>query len=86
METLKLLFVPGHFEDFQLPSLGELAEQIEKYVQSAIGANLRERMEQNVKRLPSGILKRFRGLSPGNSLNFTGRLRSSLRLRDTFDV
>jgi len=35
-------FVPGHYEDFQLASLGELAEQIEKYVQSAIGANLRE--------------------------------------------
>jgi hypothetical protein len=38
-------FVPGHFEDFQLPSLSELAEQIEKYVQAAIGANLRERAE-----------------------------------------
>jgi hypothetical protein len=38
-------FVPGHFEDFQLPSLNELAEQIEKYVQLAIGANLRERAE-----------------------------------------
>jgi hypothetical protein len=38
-------FVPGHFEDFQLPSLSELAEQIEKYVQLAIGANLRERTE-----------------------------------------
>jgi len=35
-------FVPGHYEDFQLASLGELAEQIEKYVQMAIGANLRE--------------------------------------------
>jgi len=35
-------FVPGHYEDFQLASLGELAEQIEKYVQSAIGTNLRE--------------------------------------------
>ena len=35
-------FVPGHYEDFQLASLNELAEQIEKYVQSAIGANLRE--------------------------------------------
>jgi hypothetical protein len=34
--------VSGHYEDFQLPSLGELAEQIEKYVQMAIGANLRE--------------------------------------------
>ena len=32
----------GHYEDFQLPSIGELAEQIEKYVQMAIGANLRE--------------------------------------------
>jgi hypothetical protein len=38
-------FAPGHFEDFQLPSLNELAEQIEKYVQAAIGANLRERAE-----------------------------------------
>ena len=38
-------FVPGHFEDFQLPTLNELAEQIEKYVQLAIGANLRERAE-----------------------------------------
>lgn len=35
-------FVSGHYEDFQLVSLGELAEQIEKYVQHAIGANLRE--------------------------------------------
>ncbi len=35
-------FVGGHHEDFQLESLGELAEQIEKYVQFAIGANLRE--------------------------------------------
>lgn len=34
--------VPGHYEDFQLASLSELAEQIEKYVQMAIGANLRE--------------------------------------------
>jgi hypothetical protein len=31
--------------DFQLASLGELAEQIEKYVQSAIGTNLREDFE-----------------------------------------
>ena len=35
-------FVPGHYEDFQLPSLGELADQIEKYVQLAIGRNIRE--------------------------------------------
>ena len=32
----------GHYEDFQLASLSELAEQIEKYVQMAIGTNLRE--------------------------------------------
>jgi len=38
-------FIPGFYEDFQLPSLGELAEQIEKYVQSAIGSNLRENVE-----------------------------------------
>lgn len=38
-------FVPGFYEDFQLPVLGELAEQIEKYVQLAIGANLRENVE-----------------------------------------
>ena len=35
-------YIGGHFEDFQLESLGELAEQIEKYVQMAIGANLKE--------------------------------------------
>ena len=40
--TLHGEFVPGHYEDFQLASLGELAEQIEKYVQSAIGKNLKE--------------------------------------------
>jgi len=38
-------FVPGHYEDFQLAPLGELAEQIEKYVQMAIGTNLREDIE-----------------------------------------
>jgi hypothetical protein len=37
--------IPGLHEDFQLASLGELAEQIEKYVQSAIGSNLRENVE-----------------------------------------
>jgi len=43
--TLEGELVPGHYEDFQLASLGELAEQIEKYVQLAIGANLREKIE-----------------------------------------
>lgn len=38
-------FVPGHYEDFQLASLSELAEQIEKYIQLAIGTNLRENIE-----------------------------------------
>ncbi len=35
-------FLPGHHEDFQLGSPGELAAQIEKYVQFAIGTNIRE--------------------------------------------
>jgi len=37
-------FVPGYYEDFQLEHLGELAEQIEKYVQLALGANIRENL------------------------------------------
>lgn len=36
--------IPGHYEDFQLASISELAEQIEKYVQLAIGTNIRERI------------------------------------------
>ena len=39
------MLIAGHYEDFQLALLGELAEQIEKYVQMAIGANLRENIE-----------------------------------------
>lgn len=35
-------FVPGHYEDFQIESLSELAGQIEKYVQAAIGSNIKE--------------------------------------------
>ena len=38
-------FVPGHYEDFQIASLGELAEQIEKYVQMAVGDNLSQGFE-----------------------------------------
>lgn len=34
--------VCGHYEDFQLEPLGELAGEIEKYVQMAIGTNLKE--------------------------------------------
>ncbi len=35
-------FIPGHYEDFQLDTLSELAQQIERYVQFAVGANIRE--------------------------------------------
>ncbi|AQT69064.1 hypothetical protein STSP2_02249 [Anaerohalosphaera lusitana] len=35
-------FAPGHYEDFQLDSVGELANQIERYIQFAIGGSLRE--------------------------------------------
>ena len=35
-------FVPGHYEDFLLDSLSELAAQIERYVQFAVGCNIRE--------------------------------------------
>lgn len=41
-KTLDGELLPGYYEDFQLASLSELADQIEKYVQSAVGANLRE--------------------------------------------
>lgn len=43
--TLDGDLIPGHYEDFQLASLGELAEQIEKYVQLAVGSNLREKID-----------------------------------------
>jgi len=35
-------FLPGHYEDFQIDSVGELAAQIERYIQFSIGQNLRE--------------------------------------------
>lgn len=38
-------FIPGHYEDFQLDTLSELAQQIERYVQFAVGANIRENIE-----------------------------------------
>ena len=34
--------IPGHYEDFQLASIGELAEQIEKYILLAVGVNIKE--------------------------------------------
>jgi len=41
-KTLSGELIAGDFEDFQIEALGELAEQIEKYVQMAIGTNLKE--------------------------------------------
>jgi len=35
-------FVPGHYQDFQIEPLGELATEIEKYIQFAVGQNIRE--------------------------------------------
>ncbi len=35
-------FIPGHYEDFKLDTVSELADQIERYVQFAVGHNLRE--------------------------------------------
>jgi hypothetical protein len=35
-------FVHGHYEDFQIDSISELASQIERYIQNAIGRNIRE--------------------------------------------
>ena len=38
-------FVAGHYEDFQIDGMNELAEQIEKYIQFAVGANVRENID-----------------------------------------
>ena len=35
-------FVPGHYEDFQISDIRELASQIERYIQAAVGKNIRE--------------------------------------------
>ena len=34
-------FMPGHYEDFQIKSLGELANQIEKFVLCAVGSSIK---------------------------------------------
>ncbi|MBN1795040.1 MAG: hypothetical protein JW804_00045 [Sedimentisphaerales bacterium] len=44
-KTVNGELLPSYHEDFQIASLGELAEQIEKYIQMAIGSNLRETLE-----------------------------------------
>ncbi len=38
-------FIPGHYEDFELDSTNELAAQIERYIQYAVGRNIREIVE-----------------------------------------
>ncbi|MCK5000689.1 MAG: hypothetical protein KAS23_14195, partial [Anaerohalosphaera sp.] len=38
-------FVAGHYEDFELDSVNELAFQLERYIQNAVGTNLRESVE-----------------------------------------
>ncbi len=36
-------FIPGHYEDFQIESVSELASQIERYIQNSLGQNMREK-------------------------------------------
>ncbi|MCE5186129.1 MAG: hypothetical protein LLF76_08410 [Planctomycetaceae bacterium] len=35
-------FLGGHYEDFQIENINVLAQQIERYVQNAVGQNIRE--------------------------------------------
>ena len=35
-------FVQGHYEDFQIESVSDLAGQIERYIQYAVGQNIEE--------------------------------------------
>lgn len=35
-------FLQGHYEDFQIEPVSELASQIERYIQFAVGQNIRE--------------------------------------------
>lgn len=35
-------YEPGHYEDFQLPDISDLAGEIEKFIQSAVGKNIKE--------------------------------------------
>ena len=35
-------FLQGYYEDFRIEQLGELATQIERYIQGAVGKNLKE--------------------------------------------
>ncbi len=35
-------FIPGHYEDFHIVETNELATQVERYIQAAVGKNIRE--------------------------------------------
>ena len=35
-------FEPGHYEDFELPDIHDIAGEIEKFIQHAVGQNLKE--------------------------------------------
>jgi hypothetical protein len=35
-------FLQGHYEDFQISPVSDLATQIERYIQGAVGKNIRE--------------------------------------------
>ena len=35
-------FIQGHYEDFQIESVNDLAGQIERYIQYAVGQNIQE--------------------------------------------
>ncbi len=35
-------FEPGHYEDFELSNISDLAGEVEKFVQSAVGKNIKE--------------------------------------------
>ena len=37
-------FVPGHYEDFEMEDISDMAGEIEKFVQFAVGKNLKEMM------------------------------------------
>lgn len=36
-------FLPGHYEDFQIDDISDLAGEIEKFVQFAVGKNIHEK-------------------------------------------
>ena len=35
-------FIPGHYEDFQIEDISDLAGEIEKFIQFAVGKNIHE--------------------------------------------